>query len=166
MEDEIWYVDLVGSHKSVFLGFQLFISVHSFTALKYGFWVGFLKFWICSSHISPPPLPIELASWNGVCGFSTDRRYLQSCTAYPKITSLDQLGGEIWGGFPFLTFKKTILPLSPLQIKLENLNLVCRFSRSPRCAFWRSQLFSFIAPLSPQCYKNLGFCFFWTWFLT
>ena len=45
--------------------------------------------------------------------------------------------------FPSLWLWKRFVPsLSHLQIVLESLNLVCRLSRSHKCALWWSRLFS------------------------
>ena len=67
--------------------------------------------------------------------------------------------GEIRRFPPFLTLKKSYLPLSRLQFKPGCLNLVCRCSRNSQWSFWGLRLFSFIAPL--QSPKNsilwLGF---------
>ena len=53
------------------------------------------------------------------------------------------MGGKIGVSLPFRPWK-TVVPLLPSILKLGSWNLVCTFSRSPRCAFWESWLFSLI----------------------
>ena len=56
--------------------------------------------------------------------------------------------------------------MSSLQIELESFNLVCRFSRGSRYAFWGFQLFSTVpsgAPMTVQEKNSPSSRIFFTW---
>ena len=79
----------------------------------------------------------------------------KSKVVFKKSTLSSHLGGEIWDFSSFRLQKNAVSSLSPLQIGLGSLNLVCTFSRSLKCAFWVSRLFSSI--LTPNRLKEVVF---------
>ena len=56
---------------------------------------------------------------------------------------------KMWVFSWLLLFFEFVLLIIPLQVRLENWNLVCKFNRDPGCTWKGSRLFSYIEPPSP-----------------
>ena len=60
----------------------------------------------------------------------------------------------------FLQPRNVFFVINPLQVELEFWNLVCRFSRGPRCGIWLCRVFSSISPHHSLKFWSI-FLIFW-----